>query len=130
MKSLRLTDFRDLDLMMAVAGNGGITSQELADKLGMEGALQHVSVRCSWMRRFGIFDRDEVTGAWFLTDGGQRVLDAKVRAAQASSLEKVPDEAMVEVMAHVTSRYRLGDPVVATLLRREFQYGTAPGVRR
>jgi hypothetical protein len=31
---------------------------------------------------------------------------------------------MVEVMSHVTSRYRLGDPVIASLLRREFLFGT------
>jgi hypothetical protein len=29
-------------------------------------------------------------------------------------------------MAHVTTRYRLGDPLMATMLRREFAYGTSP----
>jgi len=31
---------------------------------------------------------------------------------------------MVEVMAHVAKRYRFGDPIIATMLRREFAYGT------
>jgi hypothetical protein len=32
----------------------------------------------------------------------------------------------VDIMSHVTARYRLGEPMMAQLLRREFAYGTSP----
>ena len=75
-----------------------------------------------WMARFGMVDRDE-EGFWGLTDGGSRVVQAKLRAAQASALDTLPDESMIEAMAHIAGRQHY-DPMLATMLRREFAYGT------
>lgn len=131
MERLSVYDFRDLDLMVQVRDlmNGdGVTSQDVREALGMpEESQSAVGSRLAWMRRFGIFTKDEKTGTYRLSAGGERVIESKVKAAAQHRLEAVPDEAMVEVMAHVTSRYRLGDPLMATLLRREFVYGTARG---
>lgn len=131
MERLSVYDFRDLDLMVQVRDlmNGdGVTSQDVREALGMpEESQSAVGSRLAWMRRFGIFTKDEKTGTYRLTAGGERVIESKVKAATQHRLEAVPDEAMVEVMAHVTARYRLGDPLMATLLRREFVYGTARG---
>ena len=71
-----------------------------------------------------MLDFDHTRRLWRLTPGARRVTDARLRASQARTIEALPDEAMVEVMANVTSRYRLGDPVTAHLLRREFLFGT------
>jgi hypothetical protein len=79
-----------------------------------------------WMRRYGVFERHE-GGLWRLTRAGERVLLARKQAAALESVADVPDGALVDVMAHVTSRYRRGDPLMATLLRREFEFGTRPG---
>jgi|SRR5262245_7173622 len=129
-KRLSLFDFRDLDLMMKldeVAGASGCTTRELAEALGFkEEEIQSVAIRSSWMRRYGIFDFDKSRGLWTLAPGGERVVRAKMKAASAKSLDAVPDESMVDVMAHVTSRFRFADPVVATMLRREFMFGTSP----
>lgn len=126
---LTLYDFRDIDLMLKLdeIGNdeGWATSQEIAEAIGVGDEARFVSTRASWMRRYGMFDFDENTRMWRLSAGGQRVTRAKLRAAASKQIETVPDESLVEVMAHVTSRYRHGDPMTATMLRREFLYGTS-----
>jgi hypothetical protein len=129
--SASLYEFRDLDLMMTLRNtdSGGLTAAQLASVLGIGGDVQGVAVRASWMRRFGMLDYDERHKTWSLSAGGERVVTAKLLAASQDALEKVPDESMVEVMSHVTARYRLGDPLMANLLRREFLFGTSPRSR-
>jgi hypothetical protein len=125
--SASLYDFRDLDLMhkLAEGGSDGMTSAELAESAGLdEDSAQAMVVRSSWMRRFGFFEFDEKRRLWRLSGSGERIIESHVKASTLSALEEVPDEAFVDVMAHVTSRYRHGDPITATLLRREFLYGT------
>lgn len=128
-RHLTLYDFRDLDLMHKVAaegGAGGVSSRELAEALGMGDDVQAVGMRSAWMKRYGFFDFDKENKLWRLSNAGERIVESDVRASTISKLEQVPDEALVDVMAHVTSRYRHGDPLTATLLRREFSYGTSP----
>lgn len=130
MSKLSVYDFRDTDLMAKVAENGasGVSSKEIAESLGFkeDDGTQSVGMRFAWMKKFGMLEYDAETKLWMLTAGGERVIESHIRAAATRTIEAVPDESMVEVMAHVTSRYRLGDPMIATLLRREFQYGTNP----
>jgi hypothetical protein len=123
--SASLYEFRDLDLMMVLHAEGEMTSGELADALGIKDA-HAVGSRGAWMRRFGMFEYDPMKKVWTLSTGGQRVVKAKRRAAALRTVEDVPDESMVDIMSHVTARYRLGDPMMAQLLRREFAYGTSP----
>ena len=56
--------------------------------------------------------------------GGSRVVESKIRSAMQRDLLEIPDEQMIEVMSHVTTRWRLGDPMIAHMLRREFLFGT------
>jgi hypothetical protein len=127
-----LYDFRDLDLMLKIADEGDnegwVETRELARALGVaeEDSSSGVAIRLSWMRRYGMLEFDEEHRCWRLSVGGERVVNAKLRAAKAKAIDAIPDEQLVDVMAHVTTRYRLGDPVMATMLRREFAYGTAP----
>ena len=130
MAHLTLYDYRDLDLMLAasevVNDDGNLSTEDLAARLGMEDDMRAVAMRLAWMRRYGVFSRDDERKTWRLTRAGERHIEAKQIAAASESIEVVPDEALIDVMAHVTSRYRHGDPVTAALLRREFQYGTEP----
>lgn len=130
MAHLTLYDYRDLDLMLAAAeaanDDGELSTEDLAMHLGMDSDMRAVAMRLAWMRRYGVFSMNENTRRWRLTRAGERHIEAKKLAAASESIEVVPDEALIDVMAHVTARYRHGDPVTATLLRREFQYGTAP----
>jgi hypothetical protein len=125
--SFNLYDFRDLDLMLAVEeaiGDDGVSTADLAKALGLDEEAQSVAVRMAWMKRYGVFSFNEKRRVWSLTDGGNRVLEANRRSLNGSALDKVPDESMISVMAHVTDRFRRGDALHATLLRREFMFGT------
>ena len=128
-----LYDFRDLDLMLKVeqiANDEGWTDTEtMARSLGFEDAIS-VASRLNWMRRYGMLEFDGQRRLWRLTPGGLRVIQSKLKAAEARTIEALDDAAMIDVMANVTTRYRLGDPMMAHLIRREFLFGTAPGSRR
>jgi hypothetical protein len=110
---------------------GWVETRQLASALGApdEEKINGVGVRLGWMRRFGMLEHDDKTKMWRLSPGGDRVTQARLKAAKARTIEAVPDEALIDVMAHVTTRYRLGDPILATMLRREFQFGTDPRSR-
>lgn len=124
---LSLYDFRDLDLLLKIAeegdNDGGVTTAEIAEALGTKD-IHNVSSRFAWMKRYGMLERDEKTGAWYMTQGAKRVMAARIKAAASRQLETLPDETMVDVMSHVTLRWRLGDPMIAQMLRREFLFGT------
>src|SRR3954467_8118127 len=103
-------DFRDLDLMLKLDAEGGeAQTWELAEAFGFpEDGRQAIGIRMAWMRRYGMLDFDEERRLWRLSKGGERVVQARVKAAASKQIEALPDEAMVEVMASVTSRYRHG----------------------
>ena len=123
-----LYDFRDLDLMLKIEAEGNdegwLEAADLASSMGFGEEVQPISMRLAWMRRYGMLDYDPEKRMWRLSSGGQRVSRARLRAREASVIEAMPDEAMVEVMANVTTRYWRGDPMTAAMLRREFLYGT------
>lgn len=126
----RLTDFRDLDLMLRFAEGddlGRLSSADLAGLVGLdqvESGRQSIGIRLAWMKRYGFVVYDDKEHLWALSTAGRRVTEAHLRASTQKTIQAVPDESLVEVMAHVTSRFRLGDPVNAHLLRREFLFGT------
>lgn len=125
-----LYDFRDLDLMLKIEAEadpeGWIETAALAASLGFAEDIRPIGTRLGWMKHFGMLDRHKDQPAWRVTDGGLRVIQARLKAAQSRTIEQLPDEAMIEVMANVTSRYHHASPMTATMLRREFLYGTKP----
>lgn len=131
MAGATLYDFRDIDLMLRLAQEGGeegwLESNYLAEAVGMRnGDTKAMARRLAWMRRYHMVEYHEQLKMWRLSPGGVRVTTAHLKAAQERTIQAVPDEALVEVMSHVTSRYMLGDPLIAHMLRREFLYGTKP----
>jgi hypothetical protein len=126
-----LYDFRDLDLMVKLRaesnGAGGwVETADMAASLGFEDDLLPIAQRLSWMRRYGMVEYDRERRLWRLSPGGERVTEARLQAAQSRSIETLPDEVMVEVMAKVTQRYIHGSAMLASMLRREFLFGTKP----
>lgn len=126
-----LYDFRDLDLMHKLAEEadeeGWVELEHLARSMGLgDSHNRNMGVRMSWMRRYGMVSYDDKRKLWRLSSGGDRVVAARLRAAAQRELESLPEEAMVETMASVVSRYRFVDAMTATMLRREFLFGTAP----
>lgn len=128
-KHASLYDFRDLDLMLTIEEradeDGWASTADLASSSGFGDNLLPLSRRLAWMRKYGMLEFHSKDHAWRLTDGGIRVVTAKTKAAH-TAIERVPDEALIEVMADVTARYWRGSEMVATMLRREFMFGTNP----
>ena len=111
---------------LAESENGGVETRELAEALGFdaEEGGRNVGIRLAWMRRYGMVVFDENHRSWNLSRGGQRVIAASERAPALKVVDQMPDELMIETMAHVTSRFRKGDTMLGHMLRREFRYGT------
>jgi hypothetical protein len=129
MSGASLYDFRDMDVLLKLAREQSMRSDEMAQALGLTGdgsPGRAAGIRLSWMRRYGMVEFDTKARMWRLSPGGERVTTAHLQAAQERTLKDVPDEALVEVMSHVTSRFMLGDPMIAHMLRREFLFGTRP----
>jgi hypothetical protein len=118
-----IREFRDLDLLLKLKETGPILSKDLAAELGRDEFGSIIGRRLGWMGHYGMLERSD-KGLWSLTDGGKRVAFARTRAALISDLEKLPAEELIEVMAAVTARWRSGDPMIASMLRREFIFGT------
>jgi hypothetical protein len=123
-----LYDFRDLDLLLKIEAEGDqegwVDSEHMARSLGFGDDRMPISRRLAWMRHYGMLDFDQQQRIWRVSPGGRRVIEAKLRAAQARTIEALPDESMIEVMANIGSRYHLADPMTAAMLRREFLFGT------
>jgi len=121
-----LYEFRDLDLLFRLAEAGGeegwAETEALAELIGLDDN-RPVGTRLAWMRRYGMTERSR-DGLWRPTAAAERVRQARIRAAAQRTLEALPEESMIETMAAVTARYRLADPMIAAMLRREFLFGT------
>lgn len=132
-KGATLYDFRDMEILLRLAregdNEGWADTHWMAEAVGLgvdNGGPRAMAMRLAWMRKYGMVERDEEKKMWRLSASGVRVTNAHLKAAQERTIKAVPDEALVDVMSHVTSRYMLGDPVIAHLLRREFLFGTKP----
>jgi hypothetical protein len=125
-----LYDFRDLDLLLKIEAEadeeGWVETAHAASALGFDDNAIPVARRFSWMRRYGMLEFDQQRKMWRLTPAAERVTEARLRAAQTRTIEELPDEVMVDVMSKVTQRYLHGSPMIATMLRREFHFGTQP----
>jgi len=125
--SASLFQFRDLDLLLKLReeadSDGAIETAVMAQAMGLKTASQ-ITSRLSWMKRFGMLAFDDQARIWRITPGAERVVKARLRAAHGRELDAMPEEQMVDVMAHIAGRYLRSDPMVATMLRREFIYGT------
>jgi hypothetical protein len=127
--SLSLYDFRDMDLMMKLAGEGAATAGEMSDALGFKDEGTHsVATRFAWMKKYGMVIYSEQLRQWSLSDGGERVVQSHVKSASIPAIEKIPDEQMVDVMAHITTRQH-HNQMLGHMLRREFLYNLSKSRR-
>jgi hypothetical protein len=131
-RHLTLYDFRDLDLLSQAVEvfdpAGHFTTEDFATAIGFGDDLRAVGGRLGWMRRYGALARDEEKRLWRFTRGAERIIEAD-QESFSGEVDAVPDAALVGAMAHVMKRYRRGDALTATLMRREFFYGAAAARR-
>jgi hypothetical protein len=130
MSGASIFEFRDLDVLLKLREeqdvDGFVESAHLSRALGIGERGTDVASRLNWMRHYGMLEFDSERRLWRLTSAAERVTEAKLRAAQSRTIEAIPDESLIDVMAKVTQRYRSSNGMLAEMLRREFKYGTRP----
>ena len=130
---LTLEEFSDQELLFALdehAGDDGtISSQDLAEALGLDQRLKHatqsVAIRLSWMVRYGVVHRDDETRRWGLTPAGAGVVHGGLKANQRKALEDLDDERLWAAMQVVGSRMVNARGEAAILASRQWRYSVA-----
>lgn len=112
---------------------GWVDTQVLAEALGYdEDDVASVAIRCSWMKRYGVMEREtrrrlsdgtknERYSQWRLTEVGEAVINAKFSKSQFNALNTISQEQDWLLAQFFNERFTHTDPVVATLMRREAQ---------
>ena len=127
--SLRLADFLDEEVLAIVQDlanyEGYVSSQEFAEAVGLE--TRNVGTRFSWLRKYGVLERNERVGDpfyrhWRLTRIGQGVIEARFGKAQQNALANLDESQLPLAMQVIAARYEgSGNEVVMHLLRRRLQ---------
>jgi hypothetical protein len=124
---LKLESFSDRELMMLILdlrdADGTVTPEEIADRLDLDTPtpVRCVSSRLSWLRRYGILDRNRY--GWYFTTKGEQIATAKpLSSSQQSWLSKLSPERGMDttlMLGHLYNRY---DGPEAVMMRRAWQY--------
>ena len=137
--SLTIEHFSDRELINLVidhaADDGWVNTVDLAEILGLavngsKGAVS-IGLRFSYLKRIGMMEREErlaegeTLKRWRLTQLGEQYGRGHLRAAAQKQLDKLDDQALLEVTTFLTDRYRQIGGGGATLMRREWRYGTS-----
>lgn len=131
--ALTLEEFSDRELLFALEehadGDGLVSSQDLAEGLGLNERLKHatqsVAIRLSWMKRYGVVRRDDDTGRWGLTPAGERVIHGTLRATQRRALDDLDDERLWAAMQLMGNRMINAQGEAAILAARQWRYAIA-----
>ena len=138
---LKLESFSDRELLHLLHDlgdkDGWVELEHLAAQInlsrnGMTKAdhVKHVrrciGIRFGWMRRLTqTVERDtKAQGRWRLTVAGEEVVKARLRRDFTEKLEGVGDFTMLPILEVLTRRYTSVHPGAASLMRRQWQYGT------
>jgi hypothetical protein len=139
LKRLRNIDYSDRELLLVINSltdkRGLVRAEEVATALGVESNGKRtpagtVSVRMSWMRRYGYIDRVEARTYggkatdppyWLITDVGQKLMRGTLNQSVIRAIKQGPGNQLL-IMRHLM---RMGfvenDFPYATALRREYQ---------
>ena len=139
--SLRLSDYNDRELLRIVHDlsdqNGWVESVHLAEHLfpaqiraGREDrdqALRCVGQRLSWMRRFGVIQKNESNGkkgSWGLTAAGKTLLLGSIPEKERKVIENLKENQLLDLTETLSMRYFYAGDVAATMMRRQWQFGS------
>lgn len=131
--SARLQMFSDREFLQIVSEladeEGWADAEEIAKRIFPSemrterrlNAVQAVSIRMSWMKRFGVIEQGGVK-QWGLTEKGEAFARGKFSDALAKRIEGIAEDQLLELTNIVSSRLRSGDPVAVKMMRREWHY--------
>lgn len=138
--SLRLSDFSDRELLRIIYDlsdeYGWVESVHLAEHLfptqvraGREDknqALRCVGQRLSWMKRYGVVQRNEKDrkGTWGLTGQGKLLLTGAIPAHERKVIENLKENQLLDLTETLSMRYFYAGDVAATMMRRQWQFGS------
>lgn len=81
-----------------------------------------VTARFTWMRRFGLLDKGEAAGEWYLSREGNALRRARLQRAVDVGIASSKDETML-ALANVTGERMLhARPVEAKAMERELRF--------
>jgi hypothetical protein len=125
---LTLKDFSDLELLRRLEDvaddEGYATVTQIARKLNLSHPHPERCVisRFSWLRRFGILEKDEERG-WKLTKEADLAINASFTRTAERELGKLGEGQYVALMDLMSQSYRSVTPGTANLMRRQWQFG-------
>lgn len=134
MASLKLADFLDEEFLALLDDlgdhEGWVSSHTIAEAIPIE--VRNVGSRLSWMRRYGVVERDTRPGSptrneWRLTQVGVQLVNARFTKSQQTTISSVKDEQLWGLARELSVRYERVDSAAANLIRRRF---TASQIKR
>lgn len=123
----RLQDVRDRELLAAMVDladpDGFVTSEQVARAYNIQHdkPVQCAGARLSWMRRWGLVERDKERG-WRLTDRGLELRNGKVSEAVDAQLRAMGDPDVVDMIGALARRRQHGSREAAIVGAREWRY--------
>ena len=141
-ESMRLYDLSDKELLAIiedVADEEGWASRNdvaavIFPFVKMEGprarvqhALRCVGIRFAWLRRYGVLakrDGKSKDSFWRLTSEGRNLLMGELSHLEREALLMLGEERLVAATTMLARHFQAANPIAATLVRREWLYGT------
>jgi hypothetical protein len=143
---LTLLDLSDRELLLVLrdvadASTGYALAADIADRLDLgEEGRRSVSVRLSWLTRFGAVEREFQRDAhgnvlttpsgvekklqgWKLTDVGFAMATGRLKKNTEKALDGLDDGAMLMTMRWLSQKVVDSDPTVGKLMDREYRHG-------
>src|SRR3954466_5878034 len=128
--TVRLADFSDRELLFVFSdheddeGYVHVAGVLAALDLDNEHPARCLGARMAWLRRYGALDREE--GRWHLTEVGQAVIAARLRAPAQRALDGLDAAHLVVAVESLAACYRAingAGEAYRILTRREWQHG-------
>jgi hypothetical protein len=139
--ALRIRDFSDREILAIVADQasangvvgGPVDARDVAlrvfglkDNEANRDSIAYytrcVSVRFSWMRRFGLMEKGEQKGQWLLSKDGNALRAASLRAAVDRGIDEAGEDQSLVLANKVAERLFNSSAIAAKAMEREFRF--------
>jgi hypothetical protein len=134
---LRIADFSDREILAIMAdiadGAGEVTTGDLAlrvfglkettaDAEILEHAALCVRSRLAWMRRYGLVEKGEKVGIWYISEAGKRLRFAKLGRSFSMAISHTPSESVLEMAHQVGERMLNVTEIEGRAMQRELTW--------
>jgi hypothetical protein len=126
--SLKLIEFSDRELMFIMDdttdadGWTDVATVSQALNLDHPHPTMCVSSRFSWLRRYGVLERDG--RRWKLTNIGRALMNGTLDENEEAVLSAMRQDQLIALTSAITKRYQNANQTAATMMRRAWTNGT------